>query len=489
MELDEQHSDRTSTAGKKQLNTHFLIMITEDTICAIATARGGAIGVVRVSGTEAISIADKIFRGRKTLAEAKANSVVFGNIVDAERNIVDEVLVSVFRAPHSYTGEDSVEISCHGSDYILQTVMQLLIANGARTAKAGEYTKRAFLSGKIDLSQAEAVADLIASSSASTHRLALNQMRGGFSKELAQLREKLLKITSLLELELDFSEEDVEFADRIELRNLAATIEDRISYLTSSFKLGNAIKNGVPVAIIGETNAGKSTLLNRLLNEERAIVSNIHGTTRDVIEETLNIDGTIFRFIDTAGIRQTTDEIERIGIERSFQKMDKAEIVLWLIDSTTFAGTDNEAMGDIARHCRDKKLAVLLNKSDSATENAVAQCADTIRRALGDGIDIMSISALENSGIEELKQWLVTKASIPQVNESDIIVTNLRHYEVLCKAGESIAKVRTALDLNIPGDLVAEDLNETINILGEITGQISNDEVLGIIFKNFCVGK
>ena len=464
-------------------------MITEDTICAIATARGGAIGVVRVSGTEAIGIADKIFRGRKTLAETKANSVIFGNIVDAELNIVDEVLVSVFRAPHSYTGEDSVEISCHGSDYILQTVMQLLIANGARTAKAGEYTKRAFLSGKMDLSQAEAVADLIASSSASTHRLALNQMRGGFSKELAQLREKLLKITSLLELELDFSEEDVEFADRIELRNLAATIEDRISYLTSSFKLGNAIKNGVPVAIIGETNAGKSTLLNRLLNEERAIVSNIHGTTRDVIEETLNIDGTIFRFIDTAGIRQTTDEIERIGIERSFQKMDKAEIVLWLIDSTTFTGTDNEAMGDIARHCRDKKLAVLLNKSDSATENSVAQCADTIRRALGDGIDIMSISALENSGIEELKQWLVAKASIPQVNESDIIVTNLRHYEVLCKAGESIAKVRTALDLNIPGDLVAEDLNETINILGEITGQISNDEVLGNIFKNFCVGK
>lgn len=468
-----------------------MIDIIDDTICAIATARGGAIGVIRVSGKSAISIVSGIFRGRKSLDEAKSHTVHFGNIVADNGEVVDEVLATVFRAPHSYTGEDSVEISCHSSDYILQRVMQLLIQHGARTATPGEYTKRAFLNGRMDLSQAEAVADLIASTSANSHHLAMNQMKGGFSSELTTLREKLLKITSLLELELDFSEEDVEFADRAELRSLAHLIKERIEHLTSSFSLGNAIKNGVPVAIIGQTNAGKSTLLNRLLNEERAIVSNIHGTTRDVIEETLNIEGTVFRFIDTAGIRKTDDEIERKGIERSFDKMDKADIVLWMIDAALFSA-NSDAIESIREHCQGKKLIVLLNKCDEVKASAIKVCEGQLKTIFGtDSIDIMPISALNNTGIDQLKRWLVEKSEIKNVNESDVIVTNLRHYNVLCKAGESISRVCDALEMNIPGDLVAEDLNECIGILGEITGgkTITPDEVLGNIFRNFCIGK
>ena len=338
----------------------------QDTICAIATAQGGAIGSIRVSGPEAISITGSIFKPAKAgklLSEQKPYTLTFGRIYD-EDEMIDEVLVSLFRAPHSYTGEDSTEITCHGSTYILQQVMQLLIKNGCRMAQPGEYTQRAFLNGKMDLSQAEAVADLIASSSAATHRLAMSQMRGGFSKELTDLRNKLLNFTSMIELELDFSEEDVEFADRSALRKLADEIEQVISRLAHSFSVGNAIKNGVPVAIIGETNAGKSTLLNVLLNEDKAIVSDIHGTTRDVIEDTVNIGGITFRFIDTAGIRETNDTIESLGIERTFQKLDQAEIVLWMVDAVNAASQIEQLSEKIIPRCEGKHLIVVFNKAD-----------------------------------------------------------------------------------------------------------------------------
>ena len=344
-------------------------MYTQDTICAVATAQGGAIGIIRVSGPEAITVADRIFSPASQdglpLSGRKPYTLTFGTIRDAGGEVVDEVLVSLFRAPHSYTGEDSVEISCHGSSYILQQVMQLLIRNGCRAAGPGEFTQRAFLNGKMDLSQAEAVADLIASSSAATHRLAMNQMKGGFSKELAALREKLLHLTSLMELELDFSDhEELEFADRSELKAIAAQIEQVIGGLVRSFSTGNAIKNGIPVAIIGETNAGKSTLLNALLNEERAIVSDIHGTTRDVIEDTMNIGGVTFRFIDTAGIRETSDTIESLGIERSFQKLEQADIVLWVIDRSAPHPDFARLSGQILPRCAGKHLIVVWNKAD-----------------------------------------------------------------------------------------------------------------------------
>ena len=343
------------------------ILYTDDTICAIATAQGGAIGTIRVSGKEAITITDKIFTPASgpTLSGRKPYTLTFGHINGENGEIVDEVLVSLFRGPHSYTGEDSTEISCHGSSYILQQVMQLLIKNGCRAAGPGEFTQRAFLNGKMDLSQAEAVADLIASTSTASHRMAMNQMRGGFSRELSQLREKLLHLTSLMELELDFSDhEELEFADRSELSQIASQVEGVINGLVQSFSVGNAIKNGIPVAIIGETNAGKSTLLNALLNEERAIVSDIHGTTRDVIEDTMNIKGILFRFIDTAGIRETSDTIESIGIERSFQKLDQASIVLWVIDSTEAETQINALKDKVIPRCEGKKLILVMNKCD-----------------------------------------------------------------------------------------------------------------------------
>ena len=344
-------------------------MSQQDTICAIATAQGGAIGVIRISGPQAIAATTSIFQpvSGKSLNQYAAYKQIFGKIYSPEGEIIDEVLVSLFRAPHSYTGEDSVEISCHGSSYILQKVIHLLIANGCRLAEPGEYTQRAFLNGKMDLSQAEAVADLIASSSAATHRLAMNQMRGGFSQELSLLRDKLLHLTSLMELELDFSDhEELEFADRSELTQIANDIEKTVSRLANSFSVGNAIKNGVPVAIIGETNAGKSTLLNALLNEEKAIVSDIHGTTRDVIEDTINLRGITFRFIDTAGIRQTTDVVESIGIERTYQKMEQANIILWMIDGTRQADFE-ELKTEILPYCEGKQLIILFNKADKLT--------------------------------------------------------------------------------------------------------------------------
>lgn len=468
------------------------ILYTDDTICAIATAQGGAIGTIRVSGKEAISITDKIFTpaGGAPLSERKPYTLTFGHIMSENGEIVDEVLVSLFRGPHSYTGEDSTEISCHGSSYILQQVMQLLVKNGCRAAGPGEFTQRAFLNGKMDLSQAEAVADLIASTSAATHRMAMSQMRGGFSRELSALREKLLHLTSLMELELDFSDhEELEFADRSELSEIASQVETVINGLVHSFSVGNAIKNGIPVAIIGETNAGKSTLLNALLNEERAIVSDIHGTTRDVIEDTMNIDGVMFRFIDTAGIRETSDEIESIGIGRSFQKLDQASIVLWVIDSTE-AKAQIEALKDkVIPRCEGKKLILVMNKCDVTPESAVVFDTE-IFSPENVCMETISISAKNRKGIVELQELLVKAAALPEVTQNDVVVSNIRHYEALTHALEAIHRVQDGMSIGLSGDLVSQDLRECLFHLAEIVGgEITNDEVLGNIFRNFCIGK
>lgn len=469
------------------------ILYTDDTICAIATAQGGAIGTIRVSGKEAISITDKIFTpaGGAPLSERKPYTLTFGHIMSENGEIVDEVLVSLFRGPHSYTGEDSTEISCHGSSYILQQVMQLLVKNGCRAAGPGEFTQRAFLNGKMDLSQAEAVADLIASTSAATHRMAMNQMRGGFSRELSTLREKLLHLTSLMELELDFSDhEELEFADRSELSEIASQVETVINGLVHSFSVGNAIKNGIPVAIIGETNAGKSTLLNALLNEERAIVSDIHGTTRDVIEDTMNIDGVMFRFIDTAGIRETSDKIESIGIERSFQKLDQASIVLWVIDSTE-AKAQIEALKDkVIPRCEGKKLILVMNKCDVTPDPAVFVSDTEIFFPENVCMETISISAKNRKGIAELQELLVKAAALPEVTQNDVVVSNIRHYEALTHALEAIHRVQDGMSIGLSGDLVSQDLRECLFHLAEIVGgEITNDEVLGNIFRNFCIGK
>lgn len=459
----------------------------QDTICAIATAQGGAIGCIRVSGPEAIDITSHIFTpaaAGKKLEDCKPYTLTFGRIYE-DAEVVDEVLVSLFRAPHSYTGENSTEITCHGSNYILQKVLQLLIKNGCRMAKPGEYTQRSFLNGKMDLSQAEAVADLIASSSAATHRLAMNQMRGGFSKELAALRDQLLHFTSLIELELDFSDhEELEFADRSELCQLAGSIEKVISRLVHSFSVGNAIKSGVPVAIIGETNAGKSTLLNVLLNEEKAIVSDIHGTTRDVIEDTANIGGITFRFIDTAGIRETSDAIENLGIERTFQKLDQAEIVLWMIDATDASAQISQLSEQILPHCEGKQLILVLNKAD-----LVEKSSNTISINLPENIKSIRISAKEKMNIDGLQQMLITAANLPIVTQNDIIVTNIRHYEALSHALEAIHRVQQGLVNNLSGDFVSQDIRECIFHLNDIAGEVTNDMVLQNIFGHFCIGK
>ena len=463
-------------------------MIQNDTICAISTAQGGAIGVIRVSGPIAIEVVSRIFTpiSGKPLKERRNFSLTFGKIFSNEEEIIDEVLVSLFRAPHSYTGEESVEISCHGSSYILQRVLQLLIGEGCRLAEPGEYTQRAFLNGKMDLSQAEAVADVIASSSAATHRLAMNQMRGGFSRELSILRDKLLHLTSLMELELDFSDhEELEFADRTELSQIAAEIERVIARLVNSFSVGNALKNGVPVAIIGETNAGKSTLLNALLNEEKAIVSDIHGTTRDVIEDTINLRGVTFRFIDTAGIRQTTDVVESIGIERTFQKMSQADIVLWMIDSDS--EVDWESLkGEILPYCEGKNLIVLFNKCDKISPERRAEMTHTF-----ENVDApkLFLSAKERVGLDELETLLIETAALPEISQNDVIVTNIRHYEALTHALDSIHRVQDGLVMQLSGDFVSQDLRECIHHLSDIVGEVSSDSVLQNIFKHFCIGK
>lgn len=482
-------------------------MIESDTICAIATATGGALGIIRISGTEAIGITDKIFqpigKDKRKLFERDAYTIAFGTIVDTNNNneIVDEVLVSIFRAPHSYTGEDSVEISCHGSTYILQQTMQLLIANGCRAAGPGEYTQRAFLNGKMDLSQAEAVADLIASNTAASHRIAMNQMRGGFSTELAKLRDELLHLTSLMELELDFSDhEELEFADRSELNDIAGKIYKIIETLVESFKLGNAIKNGIPVAIIGETNAGKSTLLNKLVGEERAIVSDIHGTTRDVIEDTINISGINFRFIDTAGIRETQDKIENIGIERTLEKVKQAEIVIILIDSTKAKEQYFELAQKVGPLCFDKKIFFVLNKTDIT--NSYSEFVSVVKETKLNNTTaydvptticnskIIAISAKTGEGIDELKAALTSYSSQMQDYSNNVVVSNLRHLSALKSALSDIKRVISGLQMSIPTDLLSQDLRSCLYHLGEITGgEIQTDEVLGNIFSHFCIGK
>lgn len=459
-----------------------------DIIAAISTPAGvGGIAVVRLSGKGCIELVDKIFASPagKRLADQKANTIHFGSIMK-DGSIFDEVLISVFRAPNSFTGEDSVEISCHGSMYIQQGILQLLIDNGARLATAGEFTQRSFLNGKMDLSQAESVADLIASSSAATHRLAMNQMRGGFSSKLIELRTDLLNFASLIELELDFSEEDVEFANRDNLKQLAHHIHDHIHKLADSFALGNAVKTGIPVAIIGETNAGKSTLLNLLLKEERAIVSDVHGTTRDVIEDTITIDGLLFRLIDTAGIRDTDDVVETLGIERTFKKLEQASIVLWVVD----AETEDEYALNLSRKIlpkiEDKKLILVFNKVDIIP----AARKESKEQLLKDEIpDRIFISAKYHQGTDELQRLLIDAANIPQFGEQDIIVTNMRHYEALRNAQQAIERVTQGLESGLSSDFIAQDIRECMHYLGEITGQISTDEILGNIFSKFCIGK
>ena len=459
-----------------------------ETICAISTAPGtGGIAVIRVSGADALAICDRVFRPHeegKRLASRKGYTLTYGTVVDDSGEMVDEVVAAVFRAPRSFTGEDTVEFTCHGSIYIQQTILRLLIAQGCRMAGPGEFTQRSFLNGKMDLSQAEAVADLIASTSAGQHRLAMNQMRGGFSQELKALREQLLHLTSLMELELDFADhEELEFADRKELEEIASRIERTISRLAQSFKAGNAIKNGIPVAIIGETNAGKSTLLNALLNEEKAIVSDIHGTTRDVIEDTVNIQGVLFRFIDTAGIRETRDTIEALGIERSFRAIERADIVLWLVDQTEADKQIAALSGKVLPLCEGKQLILVLNKSDlNASKSSIVNCQLSINK-------VLSISAKHKEGIDQLQSLLVEAAHLPALSSSDVIVTNLRHYEALSRALEAIRRVQEGLSSGLSGDFISQDLRECIFHLSDIVGEVTTDMVLQSIFTHFCVGK
>ena len=459
-----------------------------ETICAISTAPGtGGIAVIRVSGADALAICDRVFHPHeegKRLASQKGYTLTYGTVVDDSGEMVDEVVAAVFRAPRSFTGEDTVEFTCHGSIYIQQTILRLLIAQGCRMAGPGEFTQRSFLNGKMDLSQAEAVADLIASTSAGQHRLAMNQMRGGFSQELKALREQLLHLTSLMELELDFADhEELEFADRKELEEIASRIERTISRLAQSFKAGNAIKNGIPVAIIGETNAGKSTLLNALLNEEKAIVSDIHGTTRDVIEDTVNIQGVLFRFIDTAGIRETRDTIEALGIERSFRAIERADIVLWLVDQTEADKQIAALSGKVLPLCEGKQLILVLNKSDlNASKPSIVNRQLSINK-------VLSISAKHKEGIDQLQSLLVEAAHLPALSSSDVIVTNLRHYEALSRALEAIRRMQEGLSSGLSGDFISQDLRECIFHLSDIVGEVTTDMVLQSIFTHFCVGK
>ncbi len=464
------------------------IMKNENTICAISTAPGiGGIAVIRVSGNNALNVCDKIYTATngKSLLEQKGYTISFGRIIDGN-NIIDEVLVSVFLAPHSFTGENCVEISCHGSQFIQQEILRLLISNGCSMAMPGEFTQRAFLNGKMDLSQAEAVADVIASQSAAAHRLAMQQMRGEFSNELIKLRSQLLDFTSLIELELDFSEEDIEFADRTKLKELANEIERKILKLTDSFSTGNAIKNGIPVAIIGETNAGKSTLLNVLVGEERAIVSEIHGTTRDIIEDTVNLHGVQFRFIDTAGIRDTSDTIENLGIERSYKAIEKANIVLWVINSLRYKSSMEWLEEKVLPRVKDKKLVLVFNKIDMVNSDELGE----IKKSFANyNADTIFISAKQQKNTDELKELLYSVAQLPEMGENDITITNIRHYEALQNAHSAIVRVINGLKDNISGDFVSQDIRECLHYLGEITGTITTDEILGNIFSKFCIGK
>jgi len=445
-----------------------------DTILAPATATGGALAVIRISGGDAFTVCDRVFRGRSPLAEAQSYTVHYGRIVDGDRTI-DDVLATVFRAPHSYTGENSVELSCHGSPYIVSEILRLLLAAGGRMATPGEFTLRAYFAGKLDLSQAEAVADLIASSSRAAHALASNQMRGGYSAALDSLRDRLLHLTSLLELELDFSEEDVEFADRQELQRIMQDIHQKVDQLIKSFALGNAIKEGIPVAIVGAPNAGKSTLLNRLLNEERAIVSDIPGTTRDVIEESVCIEGIRFRFIDTAGIRTTDDRLERMGIERTLQRITQARIVIRLLDIIHFTGSVPAPEFELPEGC---PLLTAVNKIDLQPEITLPQ-------------GVIGLSARDGAGLDTLRQALLQSAGTEELDRNDIVVSNSRHFEALSIARSALERALNGLHEGLTADLLSEEIRQVIRHIGEITGRgvILSDEILGTIFSKFCIGK
>ena len=460
----------------------------EDTICAISTPAGtGGIAVIRISGSKAIETVMKSWRGAD-LRKAATHTAHFGTIVYPDGETLDEVVATVFRCPHSFTGEDTVELSCHGSQWIQSQLVAQMIGNGCRAAEGGEFTRRAFMNGKIDLSQAEAIADVIASSSRASHRIAVSQMRGGFSAMLAGLREQLLEFVSLMELELDFSEEDVEFADRTRLIDLAKHIDSVITNLADSFSVGNAIKNGVPVAIVGETNAGKSTLLNRLLHDDKAIVSDIRGTTRDAIEDTINLGGITFRFIDTAGIRDTSDRIESIGIDRTFQKIDNASVILWMIDGTQGTGNIRETAERIMPHCQGKQLIAVINKSDKL-DNSTIQAIQSEISHIHDGISTIAISAKNDIAVDRLEKMLVESAGIPENDPNAVVVTNARHYGALCHAQEAIRRAITGLQSGLSGDFVSQDIRECMHYLGEITGEITTHEILGSIFSRFCIGK
>lgn len=464
-------------------------MMPSSTICAISTPAGtGGIAVIRLSGDKAIQLADQVFHSPlagKMLGNQSANTLHFGTIYKGNE-LLDEVVVGLFHAPHSYTGENVVEISCHGSLFIQQQILQLLIDSGAELAQPGEFTQRAFLNGKLDLSQAEAVADLIASGNSAAHRVAINQMRGGFSLEISQLRDQLLHFISLVELELDFSEEDVEFADRSQLMALSRKVATLLRRLADSFRLGNAIKNGIPVAIVGETNVGKSTLLNALLNEEKAIVSDIHGTTRDVIEDVVNLDGVLFRFFDTAGLRQTDDTIENLGIERSYRKLEQASVVLLVLDLTTSFAANQNRIHEIRKIVTDQQLILVANKSDLVSDDVRN---DLSALALKTNESLVFIAAKEKENLFSLVGLMKRAISSDKIQSEDVVVTNLRHYEALTHALNSIDRTIAGLESNLSGEFLSQDIRECLFYLGSITGQITTDEVLGNIFKHFCIGK
>jgi tRNA modification GTPase len=463
----------------------------EETICAPATAIGGAIAVIRISGSQSLNICEKIFYPSDKnikFVDLKGFTVVLGEI-RAGDEVIDEVLLTVFRAPHSYTGENSAEISCHASPFIIRNILELLINCGAISAKPGEFTQRAFFNGKMDLSQAEAVADIIASKTSSSHKIALNQMRGGFSAEISRLRSELLNFASLIELELDFGEEDVKFADRNELKAIIFRVKDLADRLANSFKLGNALKNGIPVAIVGKPNSGKSTLLNALLMEERAIVTDIPGTTRDSIEDTIVIDGIEYRFIDTAGLRETSDIIEVMGIKKTHEKINQASVILLIDEISDSAESINKRIRSMKELIMDseKRLIILINKTDTRSDNRQAELKSGIR--LGDNDRLLFISAKEKSGLDDLRLKLAELVMKDKLSSDDIIITNIRHYEALNHVSESLGRVSAGLEDQIPEDLIAIDIRQAIHYLGEITGEITSDEILGNIFRYFCIGK
>jgi tRNA modification GTPase len=471
-------------------------MILNDTIVALATPSGaGAIAVIRVSGPEAMNIVSPLFiaKSKKELKKQATHTLHLGNIIDGAR-IIDEVLVSIFQGPKSYTGEHTIEISCHGSQYIQQEIIQLLIRNGCRSAEAGEFTLRAFLNGKMDLSQAEAVADLISSENSASHQIAMQQMRGGFSNEIQKLRQELLNFASLIELELDFAEEDVEFANRDEFQDLVTRIQQVLKKLIDSFAVGNVLKNGIPVAIVGEPNVGKSTLLNALLNEERAIVSEIAGTTRDTIEDEISIGGIGFRFIDTAGIRETQDIIEGLGIKKTFEKISQAQVVIYLLSADKFKIQNSKFQVELQKihnQFPQKPLLIIVNKVDTLEPTELEKLQQELE-VISRGVEksqYLLLSAKTGMGVEELQEKLLQFVNTGELRNNNTIVTNSRHYNALLSALEEINKVQQGLNDNLSGDLMAIDIRQALYHFGEITGEITNDDLLGNIFANFCIGK